>query len=518
MQRVIILLLLTFSILLDCGFPQEVPRAEDKPIIESVDVTGVPENRITGELRDAMQALVGQRFDQLAADEVGFRIQTAVSQRISAIRQLPGNMPDQVKLLFEFGNLPPQAESEADSNRERNVNSRYTVEAVELVGVPESSISNSLHADMNRLIGQKLDEDRADQIERRMRRELRPKYTVSRKVQRGSDRDHVRLVFEAEKAPLFDFYKFGDYFVGQSKQSVSYGLGLDIDFHHNRITVGALDDGDALIERDEGYWLGFENIKTGTEHLGFRIDYYDYNLKWKQETRNALALAPEISGIYRERRGIEPSLTVAFDRRFRVVAGFNVTSLQMQDPLIHDQNANALAAGATFHNLWGDRGSVRQDVTIDYSVHTASHNLDSDFIYTRHFAQAQYTVTSRRNQFVAIGEGGILTGQAPLFERFSLGNTTTLRGWNKYDLDPIGGNRLAYGSLEYRYTVLQVYYDFGSVWQQPNPYHVSHAIGFGLHSRARENKRDKWFMTFGIPIQSGHVEVSNLLFMAGVRF
>ena len=32
---------------------------------------------------------------------------------------------------------------------------------------------------------------------------------------------------------------------------------------------------------------------------------------------------------------------------------------------------------------------------------------------------------------------GVLTGTAPLFERFSLGNTTTLRGWNKYDLAPL---------------------------------------------------------------------------------
>ena len=37
---------------------------------------------------------------------------------------------------------------------------------------------------------------------------------------------------------------------------------------------------------------------------------------------------------------------------------------------------------------------------------------------------------------------GFITGRAPLFERFVLGNGTTLRGWNKFQLDPLGGSRM----------------------------------------------------------------------------
>ena len=44
-----------------------------------------------------------------------------------------------------------------------------------------------------------------------------------------------------------------------------------------------------------------------------------------------------------------------------------------------------------------------------------------------------------------------------------------LRGWNKYELDPIGGNRLAYGSVTYGYHIMRVFYDAGSVWDQGNP-------------------------------------------------
>src|SRR5262249_9177728 len=150
------------------------------------------------------------------------------------------------------------------------------------------------------LVGEKLDEDRARDIERRLRRELRPGYTVSKRVERGSDKDHVRVIFEAEKKPLFDFHKFGNYLVGQSKQGVSYGLDIGFGFGHhtNRFAAGTVDDGDILIERDEGYRLGFENIKAGTEHLGFRIEYFHYDLKWKRETQLAVAASPEIPGIY----------------------------------------------------------------------------------------------------------------------------------------------------------------------------------------------------------------------------
>ena len=58
-----------------------------------------------------------------------------------------------------------------------------------------------------------------------------PGRTVSRKVERGSDRDHVRIVYNVEKAPLFHFQKLGDYIVGHSKQALSFGLAADFDHH-----------------------------------------------------------------------------------------------------------------------------------------------------------------------------------------------------------------------------------------------------------------------------------------------
>ena len=49
------------------------------------------------------------------------------------------------------------------------------------------------------------------------------------------------------------------------------------------------------------------------------------------------------------------------------------------------------------------------------------------------------------------------------------GNSYYLRGWNKYDIDPIGGNRLVHNSVEYRYGPFQAFYDAGAVWDSGQP-------------------------------------------------
>ena len=62
------------------------------------------------------------------------------------------------------------------------------------------------------------------------------------------------------------------------------------------------------------------------------------------------------------------------------------------------------------------------------------------------------------------GMAGGISGDAPLFERFSLGDSRTLRGWDKYDIAPAGGDRMFHTSLEYRYRGLALFLDSGSVW------------------------------------------------------
>src|SRR5262245_20152205 len=92
-----ILVYFALSLLTTFGQVTEPARTEEKPTIESVDIAGVAEDRISKDLRDRIQELVGQKFDQLAADEVAFDIQNALSDRVRAIRQFPDSEPDRIK-------------------------------------------------------------------------------------------------------------------------------------------------------------------------------------------------------------------------------------------------------------------------------------------------------------------------------------------------------------------------------------------------------------------------------------
>lgn len=521
MRKLLLLLIQTqLSILIAFGQNPAPAPAEEKPTIESVDVqkvtvgdggarvpTNFEEGRITPELRARMQELVGQKFDQLAADEVAFAIQNLLSDRISAIRQLPGSDADHIRLVFEVGGARNNSEPES------NVNSRYIVEDVELQGVPGSMVSTGLREDLRKLVGMRMNEDEAAQLQKRLESELSPTRVVSRRVVRGADRRHVRVIYDVEMAPLFRPTKLGDYIVGHSRQSVSFGGELEMEHRGNRFALGVFNDGDKLMERFAGYSLTFESVKAGNQHVGVRIHYFNFHEKWKKATEQALLFSPSVPGIYRERRGIEPSLTYAFDNRLRMTLGASVTELQMQYPAIHSQNANAGIASVTFENNWRGKDSLRQRLYLNYSARAATHRLDSDFVYTRHLGEARYSIRSHHNEFVAKATAGVLNGNAPMFERFSLGNTETLRGWNKYDLNPIGGNRMVHGSLEYRYQVMAVYYDAGSVWDQGKLHEMTHAVGFGLHDRD-----GSWFLTLGVPIRSGHIQPFKPVFMLGTRF
>ena len=77
---------------------------------------------------------------------------------------------------------------------------------------------------------------------------------------------------------------------------------------------------------------------------------------------------------------------------------------------------------------------------------------------------------------------GLITGRAPLFERFVVGTSSLLRGWNRYDIDPLGGNRLVHNSVDYRYRFADVFYDAGSLWSHGKPPALKHSVGIGARS------------------------------------
>src|SRR5690242_17696647 len=88
------------------------------------------------------------------------------------------------------GNQPPVLDP-----AQANVNSRYTVESVEVSHEVENRLSRSLRQDLQKLIGEKFNASALNDVVRRMRNELHVN-EVTQKVLRGTIPDHVKVVLE----------------------------------------------------------------------------------------------------------------------------------------------------------------------------------------------------------------------------------------------------------------------------------------------------------------------------------
>jgi hypothetical protein len=263
--------------------------------------------------------------------------------------------------------------------------------------------------------------------------------------------------------------------------------------------------------------------KVGTEHLGLALHYSRYHDRWQPATVLASS-----TGVYRERNTFEPMVTIALDSRLRLTAGVSVSELEMQYPSIHRANANAAVGRLTFQNNWRTP-DARHLLRADYDLRAGNREMDSDFVYTRHLVHAQYGFGSGHNRLLLSFQAGTISGNAPLFERFSLGDTTTLRGWNKFDVAPLGGNRMIHSTLQYgiggpRFGIwtdngtrtsvgfgFHVFYDVGAVGDRGAPIQTRHSAGFGFGSPSSSG----FFIELGFPIRSERVQA---IFSTGFRF
>ena len=185
--------------------------------------------------------------------------------------------------------------------------------------------------------------------------------------------------------------------------------------------------------------------------------------------------------------------------------------LDSESPNTRSESANAVASTLRFHRQWEDQPSVRQEMDASYTVRSAGRALGSDYSYTRQTARVRYEWTLDRNNLALDFTAGGVSGRAPLYERLVLGNASTMRGWNKYELDPLGGDRAVHGSVDYRYRFLTVFYDTGVVWNGPSSSGQKHSAGCGFRAEGKEG----FLLALAFPLKSGHVDP---MFIAGFNF
>jgi hypothetical protein len=81
-----------------------------------------------------------------------------------------------------------------------NVNTRYTVESVDIAGDNPAAISTGLRGELTRLVGAKLNPAALDDLAKRIRQELHVR-AVTHRLLRGQTPEHVRVVFDVRGTP-----------------------------------------------------------------------------------------------------------------------------------------------------------------------------------------------------------------------------------------------------------------------------------------------------------------------------
>jgi hypothetical protein len=372
-----------------------------------------------------------------------------------------------------------------DSTRDDNVNDRYIVEQARVVGVPEVDLTQETRDELQALVGKPLGSGDAERLQRRIEQEL-PRYDVSRRIMRGSERGRIQLEYEAIKKEPPQWLRFDPLrskALFHSDQGWGTYLDLGIGDRTIRVTpIAALDNADDLVEEYSGWGLRFETRKMGTRRLGASLEWTWFDQDWKTETLDALALRPDIPAAYDTRSTLTAQLKFALSPDLSVSGGVSVSEL---DPLVtpgDSQMANAAIAAIDYDRRWKDTSDATHRVEAGFGVRGGSRELESDLAYTRYLGHGTYRYDFGRHHVQATGMAGGITGHAPLFERFTLGDSMTLRGWDKYDIAPAGGDRVFYSSIEYRYTGLSLFLDVGSVWDAERERHVRVSTGLGFNA------------------------------------
>ncbi len=367
---------------------------------------------------------------------------------------------------------------------ETNVNERYDVEGIEYSGFDESKISQPLRDEAQKMVGAKYNEKTANGILKKLQKELggrKEYYRIDLKVEKGINPDKVKVLFQFKKRPFVFSAGAGGVYHSQEGSSVSVGVGIHELAYGNNFNLSLISDANLLLERYTGFKASYENKKVGTEKVRLNVDFSSFHEKFNSATKSTLTLRPDVPGVYRARQSFSPSLTVQpFHENYVVLsAGLDFQRLEFQTPVSQTRTAYIGYTNISL-NLCDLQAKYKQCGNIEYNLRTATRVLGSDFVYTRHLMSVTYSFTREPNEFIASASYGLITGTPPLFERFALGNSATLRGWNKFDMSPLGGTRTAYAMLQYRYRRFRVFYDVGTEWDENQFSPIRHGLGIGI--------------------------------------
>jgi len=396
---------------------------------------------------------------------------------------------------------------------ETNVNQRYTIESVSFSGVPveKAKLPSRLRQRLDALVGAHYDMGLIEDLATELKRELHLR-SIDQHLSKGSQPDRIRVNFDAVKKE-FGFDLSVPKFLFYSKQGATGEVDASTHVGRNTVTVGAVSNGDDLTERFTGIIARYEDERFFIDKLRFGVGFEDFHEQWTDSTRKALAATREPVGfeLYSTRRNIAPQLTLAPVKSLTVSAGFSFEQMRPENPVSGLLSANAVTAEIHYgRKIEGD--SFQQTMDGKYNLRLGLRGLGSDYSYTRHLISAHYELKAGRQCVSDDFQAGSITCEAPFFERFVLGSSSTLRGWDRYMIDPLGGSRVVHNSVAYGYQIgegtAELFYDTGALWHSGRAAQLRHPLGVGY-------RQGVFVLTMAFPVVDGRVTP---VFMAGMNY
>jgi hypothetical protein len=386
-----------------------------------------------------------------------------------------------------------------------NVNAKYLVESVQVSGQKNWRISDALRKEVDKMVGSKLDYPALDRLAERIKKELRVP-AVSVNVGKGTVPDHVVVNFEVPKAHEQPLDVNVAKFLYDSKLGWNGEGAGSTTIKGHTFTFGMISDNDAMIERFAGIKVKYERKHLGTDRLRLHFEFDSFHEQWNQAT---LVASNDQAGIYRSRQVFTPELTLVLAAPLELDFGTSFSRFRPEQPGANTESSNAVVSTLRYHQRWGSaRDAEDQELNASYSMRAGIRTFETDADFTRQMGQARYRFRHDRNTVEVGFLAGSIHGNAPLFEKFVAGNATVLRGWNKFDLDPLGGSHIVHGSIDYSYRWLQVFYDTGAIWDVAQERQQKQSVGTGF-------KADGFQLAVAFPIRSGRMEP---IFYAGLNF
>jgi hypothetical protein len=419
-------------------------------------------------------------------------------------------------------------QSLARSLAESNVNQQYVVESVSISGVEfsryrDSRLSSGLRRRLAGLVGAPCDMAAIGDLSAKIRSTLHLQ-DVREHLSRGSSPERVRVDFEiVHKDYSFDLSV--PRFLYDSDQGWTTELNASARAHQQSIEVGLGSNGDDLVERFTGFSTRYADSHVFSDRIGFSIGIEGYHDLWNPATRRAVAaessLNDSVAGasnsfaLYRTRRNIAPAVTFALSRELSVSVGASFERMGMEAPSPSggemSMSANVATADVNFGYSVED-GTDLQRWDGRYGLRLATRELGSDYVYSRQYLSVRYEWKSGRRIVSDRMIAGMITGHAPLFERFALGNSSTLPGWNRYAIDPLGGDRMAHDTVSCGYQFQQgtaeAFYDAGIVGDGDRLGTLRHSVGLGF-------RQSIFNIAMAFPVYQGRIAP---VFMAGMNY